>query len=66
MRRIEEDLKKNPDMRTICEVLREIYKDEKSEVNKQKLEEAYNMAKNMDSMLREYKKNYDKGFWTKK
>jgi hypothetical protein len=56
--------------RTICEVHREIYdelsKNEKSnEIIIEKLEEAYQMAKKMDAKLRQYKNNYDDGWWQK-
>lgn len=59
------------DKRTICEVHREIYdlvcdhmpdsKDKETIENK--LEEAFNMAKKMEKKLRQYKFNYDDGWW---
>lgn len=57
--------------RTICEVHREMYddlyenfKDHPSfESISDKLQEAYTMAKKMDAKLRQYKHNYDDGWW---
>ena len=64
--------------RTICEVHREIYDivmdniyDKVSKNNDiaeqivDLLEEAYGMAKKMNSKLRQYKYNYDDGWWKK-
>lgn len=56
--------------RTICEVHREMYdilyedlvSDRREEVLS-RLEEAYSMAKKMDAKLRQYKNNYDDGWW---
>lgn len=59
--------------RTICEVHREIYDliqenmvdvNAKEEIEK-KLEEAFLMAKKMNAKLRQYKHNYDAGWWEK-
>lgn len=47
-------------MRTICEVLREIYWATEDEVVREKAIEAEAMAKRMDAKLREYKKNWDR------
>lgn len=52
--------------RTICEVLREIYHSTDDTVIKDKLILATAMAKKMDAKLREYKQNYDAGWWEKK
>jgi hypothetical protein len=64
---------KTQKFRTICEVHREIY----DLVNKHfpdnvvkndvesKLEEAFLMAKKMNAKLRQYKHNYDDGWWEK-
>jgi len=56
-------------MRTICEVHREIYRELKKrnsdEPLLEKLEEAFNMAKKMNNKLRQYKHNYDDGWWEK-
>ena len=53
--------------RTICQVLREAYVAVEGRSTKKEiirlLEEAYGMGKRMDAKLREYKKNYDEGFW---
>ena len=57
--------------RSICEVHRELYdlahahlKDPYTlQVFTDKLEEAYAMAKKMQSKLRQYKGNYDEGWW---
>jgi len=54
---------------TICEVHRQIYagilsdrpKDELIEL----LEKAYSMGKRMDAKLRQYKFDYDEGWWEK-
>ena len=57
--------------RTICEVHREIYDacDEMSEREKTKVQElvleAFIMAKKMDAKLREYKSDWDEGFFEK-
>lgn len=56
--------------RTICEVHREIYdimqqfpdSPEKQDIEN-KLEEAFLMAKKMNAKLRQYKFNYDDGWW---
>ena len=58
----------NP-FRTICEIHRQIYKAiqenrPKKEIIKL-LQEAYRAGKRMDKRLREYKKDYDEGFWKK-
>lgn len=56
--------------RTICEVHRELYdlahahlKDAALQEFTDKLEEAYAMAKKMQAKLRQYKENYDEGWW---
>ena len=59
------------DKRTICEVHRELYdiavehlKDSPHrDVIMHKLEEAYLMGKKMNAKLRQYKFNYDDGWW---
>jgi hypothetical protein len=56
--------------RTICEVHREIYdlihllpdSEQKNQIE-EKLEEAFLMAKKMNAKLRQYKNNYDDGWW---
>lgn len=62
-------------VRTICEVHREIYREvydlhHKGEISKEswdfiapRLEEAFNYAKKMNNKLRQYKHNYDDGWW---
>jgi hypothetical protein len=59
--------------RTICEVHREMYDimynnlrlNPHYEELTTKLDEAYQMAKKMDAKLRQYKNNYDAGWWEK-
>ena len=59
--------------RTICEVHREIYdiiadsleSGSLRENLENKVEEAFLMAKKMDGKLRQYKNNYDDGWWEK-
>ena len=59
--------------RTICEVHREMYDimyeqlrlHPKYDELTTKLDEAYQMAKKMDAKLRQYKNNYDDGWWEK-
>ncbi|MDB2657112.1 hypothetical protein N9Y60_03550 [Crocinitomicaceae bacterium] len=59
--------------RTICEVHREMYDimynnlrlNPHYEELTTKLDEAYQMAKKMDAKLRQYKNNYDDGWWEK-
>ena len=67
-RRIEEKTSSGKSLRTICEVHREIYDiihaTENNEL-KDLLNEAYVMAKKMDAKLRQYKNNYDDGWWEK-
>ena len=59
--------KKPKQLRTICEVHREIYRELRKRNNNdpllQKLEEAFDMAKKMNNKLRQYKFNYDDGWW---
>jgi len=63
--------KKVYQFRTICEVHREIYdillanhsRSKNFKVLEEKLEESYCMAKRMDNKLRQYKHNYDDGWW---
>jgi hypothetical protein len=62
-------------VRTICEVHREIYREihnlhHKDQIDKDtcdlivdKLQEAFNYAKKMNNKLRQYKNNYDAGWW---
>ena len=62
-------------VRTICEVHREVYRkihtlQEKGEIKEEdyglltsRLEEAFNYAKKMNNKLRQYKYNYDEGWW---
>lgn len=50
-------------MRTICEVLREIYWCTEDENVRKKAEEASGMAKRMDAKLREYKEAWDADEW---
>jgi hypothetical protein len=62
-------------VRTICEVHREIYREiydlySKGEIKKENfdfisthLEEAFEYAKKMNNKLRQYKNNYDEGWW---
>jgi len=57
--------------RSICEVHRELYdlahahlRDPYTlQIFTEKLEEAYAMAKKMQAKLRQYKENYDEGWW---
>ncbi len=56
--------------RSICEVHRELYDLAHANLSGQalqeftdKLEEAYAMAKKMQAKLRQYKGNYDEGWW---
>jgi hypothetical protein len=56
------------DFRTICEVHREMYDIviEKDVVDKKLiklLQESFVMAKKMNKKLREYKEDYDRGWW---
>lgn len=59
----------NPE-RTICEVLREIWdisealreEDLRTEIQA-RIVRAYDMAKRMNAKLREYKHDWDQGFW---
>lgn len=63
--------KKTYQLRTICEVHREIYdilldKYESNNIRKEieeRLEESYQMAKKMDLKLKQYKNGYDDGWW---
>lgn len=55
--------------RTICEIHREVYRDlvasgmsEKDPIII-KLKEAYDMGKKMNNKLRQYKYDYDEGWW---
>lgn len=61
--------KKAERRRTICEVHREIYRElvkrNPRDPLLQKLKETFNMAKKMNNKLRQYKYNYDKGWWKK-
>lgn len=67
------NIKDNPlsKKRTICEVHREIYttllqefeESPSRQMLEKKLEEAYHMAKKMNSKLRQYKHNYDDDWW---
>ena len=51
-------------MRTVCEVLREIYWHTTDPIVREKVLEATIMAKKMDSKLREYKEDWDaEGMW---
>lgn len=61
---------KSQKFRTICEVHREIYDliyelpdSERKNQIEEKLEEAFLMAKKMNAKLRQYKNNYDDGWW---
>ena len=56
--------------RSICEVHRELYDLAHAHLSEpalqeftDKLEEAYAMAKKMQAKLRQYKENYDEGWW---
>ena len=59
------------DKRTICEVHRELYDIAMTHLKDsphfaaitEKLEEAYWMGKKMNAKLRQYKGNYDDGWW---
>lgn len=59
--------KRNPD-RTICELLRQSWRIA-DEMNNQELkdliEEAHDYAKRMNKKLREYKEDWDAGWWQK-
>ncbi len=50
-------------MRTICEILREIYWATKDEAVREKVVEAEAMAKRMDAKLHEYKYGWDEDFY---
>ena len=64
-------------VRTICEVHREIYREihnlyhnkkidkDECETITEKLEEAFDFAKKMNNKLKQYKFNYDDGWWEK-
>lgn len=61
---------KSQKFRTICEVHREIYDliyelpdSERKNQIEEKVEEAFLMAKKMNAKLRQYKNNYDDGWW---
>lgn len=66
-----DDLVREWSMRTICEVLREIYWSTRDETIRDKVKEAMVMAKSMDRKLTEYfneahtdsEKRYDEGMW---
>lgn len=67
-REIEKKNQSNKNLRTICEVHREIYDiiyDGNDEKLKDLINEAYGMAKKMDAKLRQYKYNYDDEWWEK-
>lgn len=57
---------------TVCEVIRQIYRiasemdDPRAEEIKEKARTAVAMTKRMNRKLREYKTDYDKGWWEKK
>lgn len=51
--------------RTICEVLREAHRETADPKVHALLGEAHRMAKKMDRKLREYKSDWDAGFWVK-
>jgi hypothetical protein len=59
------DMNKQNSARTICEVLREIYHSTDDPIIQERLVLATAMAKKMDAKLREYKADYDKGWWEK-
>lgn len=65
---IETKNRSNKNLRTICEVHRELY-DIAYELDNEELKtlinEAYTMAKKMDGKLRQYKFNYDDDWWEK-
>lgn len=50
-------------MRTICEVIREIYWATEDKQIREKAVEAIRMAKRMNNRLREYKRSWDNGEW---
>ena len=50
-------------LRTVCEVLREIYWSTEDPVIRDKTVEATIMAKKMDQRLRQYKEGWDKDEW---
>ena len=52
--------------RTICEVHRQIWRAAEGDPHIRALaEEAYDMAKRMNAKLREYKNDWDAGWWEK-
>lgn len=51
--------------RTICEVLREAHRATTDPKVHALLDEAHIYAKRMDRKLREYKADWDAGFWSK-
>ena len=58
----EEQLRQRSRQRTLCEVLRLVWGRSDAEVQ-DLVEEAYGYAKRMDRRLREYKADYDRGWW---
>lgn len=52
-------------LRTICNVLREIYAMSGDQLIRQKCCEAIWMAKNMNKRLRHYKNDWDNGLWVR-
>jgi len=67
--RFEIDLNVINPLQTICEVHRKIYRELKRRDQKDpllsKLAQAFDMGKRMDAKLRQYKFNYDDGWWEK-
>ena len=71
--RLSQDMELTGEIWTVCEVIREIYKiasgikdDPRAEAIKEKARTAVAMTKRMNRKLREYKKDYDEGWWESK
>lgn len=60
-----QQLRRSSSFRTICEVHREIYEATTDERLRGLVLEAFAMAKKMDAKLREYKADWDAGFYQK-
>ena len=71
MKQVAQKTHAGKNLRTICEVHRDMYDmlyeltDDRSEELKELIEEAYILAKKMDAKLRQYKNNYDDDWWKK-
>lgn len=64
-----QDMQVTGEFWTVCEVIRKIYKIASEIENKEIMREAriaHTMTKRMNRKLREYKSDYDYGWWEKK